>query len=262
MTKTRRGAAMGLICLLGLWPSAEAAAEGGKRCNPAGFAVAVDIGHTPEAPGATSARGLPEYLFNEALGRDVVAALSAAGFPTLPILVTGDSKQQLARRVAVVKEQKPALLISLHHDSVQDRYLKAWRFAGRELAYSDRFSGFSIFVSRANPHFAESLAFASGLGRELVAAGLSFSRHHAENIPHENRKTLDAAHGVFEFRHLRILKEVEAPAILFEAGLIVNRAEELELATPERRQLASRAILAAVTEACARSAGRLAFKSP
>ena len=154
------------------------------------------------------------------------------------------------------------MLISLHHDSVQPRYLEEWRFAGRELSYSDRFSGFSIFVSRANPHFAESLAFASGLGRQLVAAGLSFSRHHAENIPGENRKTLDADHGVFEFRNLRILKEVEVPAILFEAGLIVNRAEELELASPARRQLASRAILAAVNEACARKGERLALKAP
>lgn len=262
MTKTRRGAALGLICLLGPLPAAEAAVAQGGHCNPAGFAVAVDIGHTPEAPGATSARGLPEYLFNAALGRDVVAALAGAGFPTLPIHVTGEGKQQLARRVAMAKARKPAMLISLHHDSVQPRYLEEWRFAGRELSYSDRFSGFSIFVSRANPHFAESLAFASGLGRQLVAAGLSFSRHHAENIPGENRKTLDADHGVFEFRNLRILKEVEVPAILFEAGLIVNRAEELELASPARRQLASRAILAAVNEACARKGERLALKAP
>jgi N-acetylmuramoyl-L-alanine amidase len=261
MTKTRRGAAMGLICLLGLLLQGEAQAADGT-CNPAGFPVAVDIGHTPEAPGATSARGLPEYLFNAALGRDVAAALSGAGFPALPILVTGDGKQQLARRVAVAKARKPALLISLHHDSVQPRYMGEWRFAGRELTYSDHFSGFSIFVSRANPRFAESLAFASGLGRELMAVGLSFSRHHAENIPGENRKALDAAHGVFEFRNLKILKDVDAPAILFEAGLIVNRAEELELASPERRQLASRAIVAAVTEACARKRERLVFTAP
>ena len=262
MTKMRHGTAMGLICLLGALLSGEAPAAERGSCTPAGFPVAVDIGHTPEAPGATSARGLPEYLFNAALGRDVVAALSGAGFPTLQIRVTGDGKQQLARRVAIAKARKPALLISLHHDSVQERYLEEWRFAGRALSYSDRFSGFSIFVSRANPRFAESLAFASRLGRELVAAGLNFTTHHAEKIPGENRKTLDAAHGVFEFRNLRILKEVEVPAILFEAGLIVNRAEELELASPARRQLASRAILAAVNEACARKGERLALKAP
>ena len=260
----RRIAGAALICLLALLLGGmpyTAAADGG-RCKPAGFPVAVDIGHTAEAPGATSARGLPEYLFNAALGRDVVAALEGGGFPTLPIHVTGDGKQQLARRVAVAKARKPALLISLHHDSVQPRYLEEWRFAGRNLTYSDRFSGFSIFVSRANQHFAESLAFASGLGRHLTAAGLHFTKHHAENIPGENRPMLDAAHGVFEFRNLRILKDVDAPAILFEAGLIVNRAEELELASPARRQLASQAIVAAVTEACARTRDRLALHAP
>lgn len=262
MTKMRRGLAAGLICLLGALPTGEAWAAAVGSCNPAGFAVAVDIGHTPEAPGATSARGLPEYLFNAALGRDVVAALSGAGFPALPVRVTGGGKQQLAKRVSAAQALKPALLISLHHDSVQAHYLARWRFAGRELAYSDRFSGFSIFVSRGNGHFAESLAFASALGRELVASGVGFSRHHAEKIPGEGRVTLDAAHGVFEFRNLRILKEVDAPAILFEAGVLVNRAEELELASPARRQLASRAILAAVTEACARRGQSLAFKTP
>jgi uncharacterized protein HemY len=42
---------------------------------------------------------------------------------------------------------------------------------------------------------------------------------------------------VFEFRNLKVLREAEAPAILLEAGIIVNRAEEIELASPARRHL-------------------------
>jgi N-acetylmuramoyl-L-alanine amidase len=41
------------------------------------------------------------------------------------------------------------------------------------------------------------------------------------------------------------------PAVLLEAGSIVNRQEELELATPERRSLTSAAIVAAVENFCA-----------
>ena len=41
------------------------------------------------------------------------------------------------------------------------------------------------------------------------------------------------------------------PAVLLEAGSIINRQEELELASPERRALTSAAIVAAVEDFCA-----------
>ena len=40
------------------------------------------------------------------------------------------------------------------------------------------------------------------------------------------------------------------PALLLEAGSIINRQEELELASPERRALTSAAITAAVEDFC------------
>jgi hypothetical protein len=48
-----------------------------------------------------------------------------------------------------------------------------------------------------------------------------------------------------------VLRNTLMPAVLLEAGSIVNRKEELELATPERRALISAAIVAAVEEFCA-----------
>jgi N-acetylmuramoyl-L-alanine amidase len=228
--------------------------HGGARaqCATGEFPVAVDIGHTADDPGAMSARGIPEFIFNMALGRDVEKALADAGFPARRIIVSGKGKQQLSRRVAAAAAFSPAVVISIHHDSVQETYLKDWRFAGVPRRYSDRFSGFSIFVSRANPQFDESLALARELGRTLIAAGLRFSSHHAERIAGESRETLDGEAGVFEFRNLRVLKQAAAPAILFEAGIIVNREEEIELASPARRQLAAAAIVEAVTAICAR----------
>jgi N-acetylmuramoyl-L-alanine amidase len=44
------------------------------------------------------------------------------------------------------------------------------------------------------------------------------------------------------------------PAVLLEAGSIVNRQEELELGTPERRSLTTAAIVAAVENFCAAQA--------
>ena len=248
-----------LACLAALslaLPQAAARAA----CDAKRFPVAVDIGHTPEQPGAMSARGIPEFAFNMALGRDAVAALEQAGFPAQRIVVAGAGREQLARRVTAANAMSPALVISIHHDSVQEKYLRDWQFAGEARKYADTFSGFSLFVSRASPHFAESLAFARALGGSLYETGLRHSPHHAEKIAGENRETLDAEHGVFEFRNLRILKESDAPAVLLEAGIIVNRAEELELASPERRTRVATAIVAAVTAMCERRSTALVLR--
>ncbi len=248
-----------LACLLSVSGTPNAAANI-AGCDKDHFPIAVDIGHTPEAPGAMSARGIPEFVFNMALGRDAVAALRKAGFPAHRITVSGRGTQQLSRRVAAANALSPALVISIHHDSVQEKYLQEWRFAGQHLKFADRFQGFSLFVSRASRHYPESLAFAQALGRSLTASGLRYSPHHAEKIPGENREILDADHGVFEFRNLRILKEAEAPSVLLEAGIIVNRAEELELASPARRRLVGQAIVEAVTAMCARRGTALVLR--
>jgi N-acetylmuramoyl-L-alanine amidase len=53
---------------------------------------------------------------------------------------------------------------------------------------------------------------------------------------------------------LIVLRETKMPAVLLEAGSIVNRQEEVELGTPERRALTAAAIVAAVDEFCAAKA--------
>jgi N-acetylmuramoyl-L-alanine amidase len=51
------------------------------------------------------------------------------------------------------------------------------------------------------------------------------------------------------------------PAVLLEAGSIVNRQEEVELATAERRALTSAAIVGAVEKFCAARTHAVAAKS-
>jgi N-acetylmuramoyl-L-alanine amidase len=62
---------------------------------------------------------------------------------------------------------------------------------------------------------------------------------------------LDADAGVYRYDQLVVLRYTRMPALLLEAGSIVNRQEELELATPERRTLTSAAVAAAVEDFCA-----------
>ena len=64
-------ATLALLALCGVAPMlAPASAQTVKpraaapQCDPASFRVIVDVGHTPESPGAISARGVDEYTFN------------------------------------------------------------------------------------------------------------------------------------------------------------------------------------------------------
>ena len=62
---------------------------------------------------------------------------------------------------------------------------------------------------------------------------------------------MSAQAGVYRYDQLIVLKETRMPAVLLEAGSIVNRTEELLLATPERQALVGAAVVEAVDAFCA-----------
>jgi N-acetylmuramoyl-L-alanine amidase len=68
---------------------------------------------------------------------------------------------------------------------------------------------------------------------------------------HRQRELVDADAGVYRYDQLIVLRETRMPAVLLEAGSIINRQEELELASPERRSRTSAAVTAAVEDFCA-----------
>ena len=227
------------------------ASPAGAACERAAFSVLIDVGHTASAPGATSARGRTEYGFNLRLSAEIEAHLRAMGFRAARRLAA--SGERMSERASGIGAAGVDLLLSIHHDSVQPRYLEAWTFEGRQERYSDRFAGWSLFVSREGGQPAGSLRFARLLGEELLRRRLPFSHHHAEAIAGENRAFVDAARGVYRFDRLAVLRASDAPAALLEAGVIVNRDEEAKLAGPERQAVIAAAVGEAVERFCAAS---------
>ncbi len=220
-------------------------------CRPENFRIALDVGHTPEAPGATSARGVKEHMFNLQLARRIQDALLDGGFyRTRLITVHGSGRAQLAKRTGEANAAGADLLLSIHHDDVQDAYHETWTYRGAPHAYSDRFSGYSLFVSQDNRHFKESLLFARLLGEELAAHGLHYSAHHAEPVRGEGRLLVDATAGVYRYDDLYVLRFSTSPAVLMEAGIIVNRRDELVLAAPEGQRRIAAAVVAAANAYC------------
>jgi N-acetylmuramoyl-L-alanine amidase len=199
--------------------------------------VALDVGHFLDEPGAFSARGRTEFEFNSDLAVEVEAAAKARGIRTLLVGADG-MMSRLSWRTAAAS--RAGFLLSLHHDSVQPHYLETWDDDGVERPYSDRFAGFSLFVSRKNVDVEGSLRCASAIGAALRAAGFVPSLYHAEPIPGEWKAFADRENGVHYYDNLVVLKTARSPAVLLEAGVIVNRDEELKMRSDDtRRRLAS-----------------------
>ncbi len=237
-------------------------------CQRSAFRAVVDVGHTAEVPGAISARGVAEYAFNLQLADAVKQALVAAGFDRTVRLVTATAPPKgLIERAALANKTHADLFISIHHDSVPEYLLETWKYEEQQHQFSDRFQGYAIFMSHDNADRTGSLQFGRLLGKALQARGLQYTSHYTLPLMgNRRRKLIDAAAGVYRYDQLIALRNTRMPALLLEAGSIVNRQEELELASPERRELISAAVVSAVEDFCAarsrRSRHRLGKRLP
>ena len=225
-----------------------------SRCDRSQFRVILDVGHTAEALGAISARNVPEYYFNYRLAAQIERSLIEDGFDKTVLLVTGGpARPSLFDRVARANGLSANLLVSIHHDSVPDSLLENWEFEGKESHFSDRFSGHSIFVSYENPHLNGSLLFGRLLGKELKDRGLQYARQYTQPIMGRYRhKLVDPDVGVYRYDQLVVLRGTRMPAVLFEAGSIINRKEELQMNSAERLDLISASLTTAVEMFCER----------
>lgn len=221
-------------------------------CPRATFGVVIDVGHTLETPGATSARGVPEYEYNLRLGRTIEQALVAAGFAKTALLITeGAAQPSLLKRVAKANATDARLFLSVHHDSVPDAFLLQWEYEGVQRNFSDAFAGHSLFISGENADPAASLLFAHMLGMQLKAQGLKYTAHYTEPLMGPRRRILvDKEAGVYRYDQLIVLRHTRMPAVLLEAGSIINRSEELASASPERQAAIAAGVIRAVDSFC------------
>jgi N-acetylmuramoyl-L-alanine amidase len=241
-----------LLAIRGGAGAAPAAKRSEPVCERGTFRVVLDVGHTAEEPGAISVRSATEYDFNLKLAGQIEQVLIGAGFARTVTLVTSGPKQRaLIKRVIDANAAKADLLVSIHHDSVPQGLLQHMDEEGGPKRFSDRFKGHSIFVSYENSDRAGSLQFGKLLGQQLKAKGLQFTPHYTEKfMGARRRQLLDAEAGVYRFDKLHVLRAARMPAVLFEAGLIINPAEETILAGDERQKLMAAAMKDAVELFC------------
>ena len=186
------------------------------------------------------------------LAKRIEQQLLAAGFRRSVLLITeGPSRKALAERVKRANALGADLFLSIHHDPCPTRSWKIGSSRASSALFSDRFHGHSIFISNDNSNRAASLLFARLLGTELRKRGLQYTPHYTERyMGHRQRLLVDAQAGVYRYDELLVLRDTDMPAVLLEAGSIINREEELRMGSVGRQALISTAVTDAVKALC------------
>jgi len=87
----------------------------------------------------------------------------------------------------------------------------------------------------------------------LKDRGLQYARQYTQPIMGRYRhKLVDPDVGVYRYDQLVVLRGTRMPAVLFEAGSIINRKEELQMNSAERLDLISASLTTAVEMFCDR----------
>ncbi|WP_298396394.1 N-acetylmuramoyl-L-alanine amidase [uncultured Azonexus sp.] len=189
--------------------------------------IAIDVGHGGRDTGAISARGRSEFEFNRDLAAQLAQTLAERGRGVRPVNFDGNIGSLAARPEAAVGSD---FFVSIHHDSVGEAWLLPWTWEGVERTHTEVKRGYGIFVSGNNPDPATSLLCASAMGAMLRRAGFVPSDWHGRK-----HAPADAENGVWYFDNLVVLYRTTLPAVLFEAGVIKHKDEELELLDPGRQ---------------------------
>lgn len=189
--------------------------------------IAVDVGHGLSDGGAASARGRPEFEFNQMLALRLATALRGHDLGVREINFDG-AIAGLAERAELAAGSD--LFVSIHHDSIAEEFLLPWEWNGAAASHTEVKRGFGIFVSAANPEAGISLGCASRIGAELRRAGFEPTPWHRRK-----RRPADPENGVWYQDNLVVLYRTLVPAVLVEAGVIKHREEELELLDPARQ---------------------------
>lgn len=201
--------------------------------------VALDVGHSLAEPGAFSARGRSEFAFNRDFAGVLAVSLHEQGLRVREINFSGDI-QRLSERPAQATGSD--FFLSIHHDSINASYLESWDWDGSAASYTDVKRGFGLFVSADNPHLQRSLRCASAMGEQLRQAGFVPTPWHGRK-----HRPADATNGVWYFDNLVVLYRTSLPAVLFEAGVIKHREEELQLLDAQRQAIMAEALTAALS---------------
>jgi len=208
------------------------------------FRLLIDSGHDRKSPSVNGClSGIPEYVFNDNLAGMLRDKLQTG--TDINVALTREAKDCISLRGRARMTPGFDLMLSIHHDSAQNTYLRPVMCGGEEKRCIVGPQGFCVYVSRKNPYPEASLMLARLISGFMVAKGLTPSTHHGEDIPGERHIMI--APGVYYYDNLIVLKEGRCPAVLVEAAVLTNANDEAQAASPQFQQKVTDALREAVT---------------
>ncbi|MEM6532182.1 MAG: N-acetylmuramoyl-L-alanine amidase [Myxococcota bacterium] len=208
-------------------------------CKLAGYHVMLDPGHGPEKQGGVSARGMPEFEFNDALAADTERALRRHQRLRVSLTRTPGEDLGLAARVALINKKAPDLLVSLHHDSTSPRRRKQTEVDGQTVSSCTEHRGFSVYLDTVRDTGPSSYHLARRVSDRYLAAGLPVGRYFFWG---------QLERGIYNGDMLYLLRRVRVPAVLIESGFICNHEEERRLGDKNYRQRLATLIADAIVQ--------------
>ncbi|MFH0999147.1 MAG: N-acetylmuramoyl-L-alanine amidase [Pseudomonadota bacterium] len=226
--------------------------------------VVIDAGHTPAEYGAVSCTNRTEVDYNDDLaaevsgeltGRDGKHVLTRTKYENINhadclrhhlVDRLDDEKWQkykdLYSRIALANEKQAGLFISIHHDSVQEHHLLRTK-EGKIVDVQDDFKlqfhpGYSIYIARdpkypnTELNYLDSLKFARLFAEKMQLMGRKPSTYHEEKPDQDNYQCIDLSLGIYNSKaKLAVLRNAKMPAVLIEAGVIVDIEEEKNISS-------------------------------
>ncbi|MEO6359697.1 MAG: N-acetylmuramoyl-L-alanine amidase [Sphingomicrobium sp.] len=200
--------------------------------------VVIDAGHGGRDPGATSVSGeVTERDLTLALARDLRDALVERGRVRVAMTREGDEYLTLEQRASVAPRLGASLFLSLHMDSAPNPLARGATVYSLSDVASDAEA--ERFARSENTSFAGSGETQGSV--EAMLAGLATRSQMNSSAELASRLVRKAAGRVdlrpepHRFAAFHVLRSVETPAVLFEAGYLSNADDEILLRSPEHR---------------------------
>ena len=219
----------------------------------------IDSGHTLTAPGAISCTHRNEVDYNDDLVAGIARELTRNNRNFI-LTRTADkavppaddlryhlmdqlddekwrNNKELYGRIALANEKQAGLYISIHHDSVQERHLlraEDGKIVDVRDDHKQRFDpGYLIFIAsdprypNTEQHYPDALKFAKIIAEKMQAMDRKPSTYVEENLGDENYQPIDLSLGIYNSKGmLAVLRNAKMPAVLIEAGVIVDVEDE------------------------------------
>lgn len=202
--------------------------------------LALDSGYSIKDPGMAGVRGRREVEYNDRFVAELIPRIEATGWEVK--LVRGDHEYISDKHRAEQANIWDAdLLLSIHHDVAPRKFLKEKVIDGDTVLVNSSgksFEGFSMYISKKNQKYRQSLCFAQRLGFRLKPMQHNPAYFHKE---HEGLNMVVKEYAIYE-RDIPLLYQSEIPAVQLKLGVITDEKDEAWLNDGQYRDEMAKAI--------------------